>query len=178
MHTKSPTRGFTLLIAVITASIVLTMGMSILNITLKEFLLSGAIRDSEMAFYAADAGIECVMYYDQSTAGGKFAIGAPEPQTLPALTCGGQSFTISYPSGNDANSTIGSGEQIQLEATLGGGGNPNICTRAVITKTSGGTCPAGAVCTEIVSSGYNRSCATVSAGTDPRIVERRLRTRY
>lgn len=51
-------RGFTLFIAILTASIILAIGISILQITLKEFVLSSTVRDSLMAFYAADGGME------------------------------------------------------------------------------------------------------------------------
>jgi len=56
--------GFALLFAVITASVLLTIGLSIFNISLKELLLSTASRDSQVAFYAADSARECALYWD------------------------------------------------------------------------------------------------------------------
>lgn len=54
--------GYTLLFAVLVSSIVLAVGISILTISKKEFLLSSSARESIIAFYAADSGLECAMY--------------------------------------------------------------------------------------------------------------------
>jgi hypothetical protein len=56
--------GLALFFAVLTASLVLTIGLALFNITLKEFVLSSQIRDSQFAFYAADSGLECALYWD------------------------------------------------------------------------------------------------------------------
>ncbi len=57
-------KGFTLLFAVLTASLILAISISILTISIKESRLSGIARESQLAFYAADAGVECVLYWD------------------------------------------------------------------------------------------------------------------
>jgi hypothetical protein len=57
-------KGYTLLFAVIVSSLVLSVGISILNISKKEFLLSSSARESTIAFYAADSGLECAIYHD------------------------------------------------------------------------------------------------------------------
>lgn len=56
--------GFAMLFAVLTASLLLTIGISIFNITFKELLISTAARESQMAFYAADSARECALYWD------------------------------------------------------------------------------------------------------------------
>jgi len=58
-------KGFTLLIAVLVAGILLAIGLAIFNITIKELLISSSGRDSQFAFYAADSGTECALYWDQ-----------------------------------------------------------------------------------------------------------------
>ncbi|MDP3962576.1 MAG: hypothetical protein Q8Q03_01800 [bacterium] len=55
-------RGYTLLFAVLVSALVLAIGISILAIAKKEFLLATSARDSSSAFYAADSGIECAAY--------------------------------------------------------------------------------------------------------------------
>ncbi len=55
-------KGYTLLFAVLVSAIVLSVGISILNISKKEFLLASAARDSMAAFYAADSALECAVY--------------------------------------------------------------------------------------------------------------------
>jgi hypothetical protein len=57
-------KGYTLLFAVIVSTLVLSVGISILNISKKEFLLSSSARESTKAFYAADSGLECAVYHD------------------------------------------------------------------------------------------------------------------
>ncbi len=57
-------KGYTLLFAVLVSSLVLAVGISILNISKKEFLLSSSARESTTAFYAADSGLECAVYFD------------------------------------------------------------------------------------------------------------------
>ncbi len=174
-HHKKSDGGFVLLIAVITSAIVLAMGFSILNITLKEFQLANVSRDSEFAFYAADAGIECATYWDESNAGGVFNIGVAPPA---AVTCMGVSQGLDPSS--TYGSTIASGETGVLYFDWGGGATPPLCAKVTVQKLSGppSTCPAGATCTTVKSSGYNRSCAVVQAGNDPRTVERRLKSSY
>ncbi len=56
--------GYTLLFAVLVSSLVLAVGISILTISKKEFLLITSARDSSVAFYAADGGLECAVYSD------------------------------------------------------------------------------------------------------------------
>ena len=55
-------KGYTLLFAVLVSSIVLAVGISILTISKKEFLLSSSARDSIIALYSADSGLECAIY--------------------------------------------------------------------------------------------------------------------
>lgn len=55
-------KGYTLLFAVLVTSLVVSVAVSILNITRKESILAGVARESQAAIYAADAGIECAVY--------------------------------------------------------------------------------------------------------------------
>lgn len=57
-------RGMTLFIAVTIMAILLLISYAVANIAVKgtQFATSG--RDSQIAFYAADAGLECALYWD------------------------------------------------------------------------------------------------------------------
>lgn len=57
-------KGFALLFAVLVSVMVLAVGTSIINIALKQVILSGAGRESQFAFYAANTGMECALYWD------------------------------------------------------------------------------------------------------------------
>jgi hypothetical protein len=56
--------GFAMLFAVLTASLLLTIGISIFSISFKELTISTAARESQIAFYAADSARECALYWD------------------------------------------------------------------------------------------------------------------
>ncbi len=69
-HAKSLTgRGFTVLFSVLVASILLAVGASIFNITVKNLLFSSSGRESLRAFSAADTGLECAEYWDHNGGG-------------------------------------------------------------------------------------------------------------
>jgi hypothetical protein len=56
--------GFALLFSVLVSSLLLAIGASILHINYKEYLLSGFGKESQKAFYVADVGSECALYWD------------------------------------------------------------------------------------------------------------------
>jgi len=168
-------KGFTLLIAILVIGIILAIGLSILNITLKEFILSGIARESAIALGAADAGMECALYWDRSSQGDTFDVGA----AASSITCMGQPVSA----GGGA-----SGVSQDFSFTWG---DPAVCAKVYVTKyyNSSGpapmgvnaagnavSCPQGVECTRVVSLGYNRACNEIE--DDPRAVERGLRARY
>lgn len=57
-------KGFTLLFAILVSILILAVGASIISIALKQVILSGAGRESQYAFYAANTGLECALYWD------------------------------------------------------------------------------------------------------------------
>jgi len=61
---KSKSRGFFLLYAVLFTAVMLTIGMGVLDISLKQLSFSGIDRESVRAFYVADAALECALYED------------------------------------------------------------------------------------------------------------------
>lgn len=57
-------RGFTMLIAVVTGTILLLISFGMASIALKQQVLNSSARESQVAFYAADSGLECALYLD------------------------------------------------------------------------------------------------------------------
>lgn len=57
-------KGFVILFVVLIAAIILLIGAGIFTISFKENILSSTAKESQMAFSAADAGIECALYND------------------------------------------------------------------------------------------------------------------
>ena len=85
-------RGYTLLFAVLVSSTVLSIGISILTISKKEFLLSSSARESTTAFYTADSGIECALYQDDTL--GVFSKTAQPSSILPISCMGNSSIPV------------------------------------------------------------------------------------
>lgn len=86
--------GFTLLLALLISSIVLAISLSVFGIIIREISLSTSARESRLAFYAANAGVECAIYWDFVQ--GAFATSNPAATTI---TCNNQSFDVGGPSG-------------------------------------------------------------------------------
>lgn len=58
-----PVAGFALLITLIVVSVVVSIGLTLLDLTIKQIRLSSGSKDSEIAFHAANAGVECARYW-------------------------------------------------------------------------------------------------------------------
>ena len=88
----------------IVSSLVLALGLGIVAITMKEVKLSGAGRDSQLAFYAADSGLECAEYGDLTQ--GAFATSSDSADSV-SIKCNNVSITsTTTKSGNSATSTF------------------------------------------------------------------------
>jgi len=81
-------RGFTVLLAALVASLVLSLGISIFSIAQKQVILSSLGRSSQFAFYSADTAAECALYWDIRYD----AFGTTSPSMTPA--CAGAPLTI------------------------------------------------------------------------------------
>jgi hypothetical protein len=90
-------KGFTLLFAALAGSLLFSAGIAIANIALRELALSSAGRESQFAFYAADTGAECALYWDRQES---IFDGTPVP-----FNCAGKSITPSQ-SGTKASFTV------------------------------------------------------------------------
>src|ERR1700722_8604882 len=90
-------RGFTLLFAAIIASVVLSLGAAIFDISIKQVELSSASRESQYAFYAADTAANCALYWDERTDihPNTFATSSSDTNSASSLTCDGQSASLS-----------------------------------------------------------------------------------
>ena len=58
-------KGFALLIAVIFMSVMLAIGLALSSLGYKQQTLASSAIESQYAFYAADAALECTLYADQ-----------------------------------------------------------------------------------------------------------------
>lgn len=194
IHIAHDQDGVTLLVALLLVGVLLGVSTSLLNITLKQYQLSGIALASEIAFQAANAGMECAMYHDfPKTGTGIFEVpgdGITEQTKTPEPICMGQGkgkvvgkSNSGYPSDGDGFSV--SGEEQNFEFEFGTNSNL-VCVNVSVYKyysTSGdiprkvngvdlgnGDCMANTVCTIIQSRGYNVPCDSIK--TSGRVVER------
>lgn len=63
-NNQKKNKGFVLLFSVLISSLVLAVGISVISIALKQVVLSGSGRDSQYAFYVANTGAECALFWD------------------------------------------------------------------------------------------------------------------
>lgn len=63
-------KGFTLFVAIVVMGTLLLIAAGITSLAVRQALISASGRESQQAFYAADTGIECALYWDvQNPAG-------------------------------------------------------------------------------------------------------------
>ena len=84
-----------MLFTVLVISVILSIALGIADLTYKQTILSSLARDSQLAFYQADAGIECGLYYDINQGQmprGTTVTGSPgAPQQF---SCGNNTMTL------------------------------------------------------------------------------------
>jgi hypothetical protein len=168
-------KGMTLFIAIVIMGVLLFISFAVVNITIKGTLFASSGKDSQFAFYAADSGIECAVYWDSKF--DKFAT-----STAGTITCAGlpvstgdvifnglvaTSTLARIGGGTDANQTSTFGMRFNLV-----GSNPiNSCAIVTVWKHYEGS-PL-VLKTRIKSRGYN-TCDT----SNPRRVERGVEVMY
>lgn len=141
-------KGFTLFIAIIITGTVLLIAAGITGLSVKESLISGTGRESQYAFYAADTGMECALYWDVQNPSG---VSAFATSSASQITCSNQ------------NMIVGGSQISTLTFTL----SPQpYCVVVTVTKENNGS-------TRIESRGLN-TCDT----SNPRRVERAVRASY
>jgi len=144
-------RGFTLFIAVIITATLLLVSTGIVTLALKQNALTSAARESQYAFYAADTGAECAIYWDVKNSTG---ISAFATSTGTVITCNSQNFTVG-------------GNLSGVSTILNMNFLPDpYCVTVTVTRYADGS-------TDIVSRGYN-TCDTASS----KRVERAVRVSY
>jgi hypothetical protein len=170
-------RGFTLFAAVIVSGILVLISFAISAISTREISLSNLNRESGQAIFAANAGIECALYWDT-----KFVVSSPpvvygsafDISSARSLTCN----NVVMNTGIDLNTygtttvdaIVGGGPMSVFGFSLNSAQNPS---RACVVVTVNKYFVGPDLVTDVFSRGYN-NCDT----TDPRRVERGIQVRY
>lgn len=181
--------GFTILYAILIAGLLLAVGVSIFNISIREFNLSLYANQSQEAMFAADAGYECAFYWNDArfvdVTGNLYRGFATSTDSdfmvVPLMKCGTRLSAFNpvlgggdlgmpqpYVSTHDATSAV-SNFILYLDGTETNPDRTGKC--AVVTVTN--SLISGAAVTQIDSRGYN-TCD----GSNPKIVERGITLYY
>lgn len=83
---KNKNRAFVILFAVTISAILLAIALGVANIAFREVRFSTDARDTNDAFFAADTGAECALFYDKLSANA-FTGGVP-------MNCSGGAVTL------------------------------------------------------------------------------------
>lgn len=162
--------GFALLLALIVSSVVLAIGISILNISVKQINLSATARESELAFQAAHAGVDCIWYWRNLNSTSYSAVSG----AAPSVDCFEVNATAETP--DDLVSDTTDSHARSFAYTLEWG-TPERCTdiemvvmnahdedltltfqNEAVGDDGEKLCLEGNVCTVVFSRGYNRAC--------------------
>lgn len=160
MFDKEKNRGFTLIIAIVAMSLLLIIGYMVVNITSKQFSLTLSERESQKAFFAANSGIECALYWDNNHPSLPTAFATSSENTI---ICNGQSFDV-----GDVGYDNPMEFQINLDAE---------CVLVSVTKTDTGGSPA-IIQTNIEARGYNVGSGNASCQSGSKRVERAIQVDY
>jgi Tfp pilus assembly protein PilX len=154
--------GFTLFIALVIAGTLLLVSTGIANLAVKSSLISSTSKESQYAFYAADSGIECALYWDVKNPG----------QDDSAFAPGGNKQSVTCDTGNTlVSQTTSGGNTISTFNHAFNQPYPEMyCAVVTVTKFPTGS-------TTIESKGYNTG-GTTCTSSDPRRVERAVRVTY
>ncbi|HBM45413.1 MAG: hypothetical protein UR85_C0011G0007 [Candidatus Nomurabacteria bacterium GW2011_GWF2_35_66] len=152
--------GFILLFSLLISSIMLTAGLGVARIITRQIYLASVQRNSQIALFAADTGLECGRYWMED--GSKSA----SPQ------CNGQ-FLKDYHVGNveiskgGINATAGASFFFNLGTT--NGEIPQTCVQVDVINT-----PTLEGYRQIIAKGYNVPCNNQGQPEGGQVVEREL----
>lgn len=178
MLKQNSQKGVTLFIAVVVTSVLLFVSFAVANIVLKATIFATSGRDSQYAYYAAEAGMECAFYWDSKV--DAFATSTlGKAGDVFTLTCAGSgdmnsdqpiagTSTLSLIGGSETNTTSIFGFVMNQ---VGQGSNPvSACAVVTVSKYYDGA-PL-VLKTHIKSRGYN------TCDSSPKRVERGIETTY
>jgi len=182
-HYVQQQKGFALLLTLVVVSVVLAIGLSLLDVTLKQLILSGTARDSEIAFQSAYAGRDCGVYWARESRNA--FISSSAPGSAPTLgfcinASVGGNLTEPTPNLRLAEYEIdwASGDRCtEIDIWIFDAATPNAPVSFDVPDYGdiSETCPAGRVCTLIFSRGYNRACGDILSN---QTIQRELVTQF
>lgn len=127
-------RGVVLLIAILVSSVALAVGLGVYNRTYKELLFASYWKQTQIAFAAADSGLECALYWDAHPAAPAVCFGANITGWTPGFA---GSFSNIPVFGGCVDVTISKTAAIPIETTIESRGH-NTCDTTALRRVERG----------------------------------------
>ena len=184
INNNSKERGFIILFAILISAVMLLISVGIFNVVQKQSILSSFSRESQRAFYAADAALECALQNDLNPP----TVDGSQITMFPYFDDTGANTTIECSENNSITAYAvdsGSGSVSNFEIAYGfnhqsglGTDDPG-CAFVLVEKTLDDSVTPNQYDTRITAVGFNR-CDDDGLPNydDPNILERRLSARY
>ncbi len=108
MDKKNYKKGYALLFSIVVSSALITLGLSLFNLSLKEIIISTSEKESQNAYYAGYSAFECARYWNSRTKVDGTAYFppyylSPDPvtgwdyqSTTTNITCNGMNLAINF----------------------------------------------------------------------------------
>lgn len=189
---KTGEKGFALLMTLIVVTIVISIGLTVLDLTTKQVRLASNAKDSEVAFHAANAGMECARYWRRQSssfmengdpvnpscfAGSTRTLsGANNPRTVTDFSGDGEVYRYEYSFTWAGNTRCSQITTLVASSSANGAGLTINNMDDLVPGYPGSTsdekdCAAGERCTVLSVRGYNKPCgSTTGYGTVEREV--------
>ena len=132
-HLKSK-NGFVMLFSVLVSSLLVTIGLSIFNLTLKEITLSTAGRESQIAFYAANSGMECALYWDLKGDGTRGAFASNKDDKDGAAYVGAECNDSKINNSGNVSESYDSSATTKFSFNIDEAGNNTPCVNVTVKK--------------------------------------------
>lgn len=156
-------QGIALLLAITVTGLLLLVSLAISNIAFRELLLSSTGRESQVAFFAANSGIECALYWDQKHSD-IFATSSESVVADPqVLSCGN----------NDGVEVTSEESGAYYRNSFHFDIQPSSCAEVIVDKIENVTSDPSvmSIHTKIQSRGYNTLCDGISSRKLERAIE-------
>lgn len=170
-HRLNTRKGFISLFAVLISFVILAITIGVSNVAFKENVLAFSAREGSYAFFAADTGLECALYYDSI---GSFVDPVTGFLLFPDIDCAENSINTSIGS-------VGSSQSVDFNFDIEMAGKDR-CVEVSILKNEFMPAPVSTdpdiSVTRIYANGYNVDCGSISDVESNRVVNRLLRATY
>ena len=183
--------GFALLMTLIVVGVVLSVGLSMLDLALKQVRLSSNAKDSEIAFHATNAGLECAQYwrliekenmeiganispqcFGVNPYSGSYKLNEPEPTVQPItgvtdVDLDADLYTYSFQWGGTGAERCTKINTLVASSSVSNPGNLIIEMADMRSMfpgypaTTDFECDPGSQCTVISVKGYNKPCGSI-----------------